>query len=328
MGTNGTDIAAEPRLEEEMFHSQKVDYSQAPGPLDKTAARKRELDNRVPDAESVQFAGAADPVETAGDFALAPLVDKIAYGIAMGLVEAVKDLKHYIASETRKVGDTVDRRLDTLQASLQDLSNFVGEQRATNVAMQDQLQQLTVAGAGLRETAARQEADLEKLRTEAREFSASVSQRIDISTASLQESDARQAGELEALRTETTAFSSSVSQRIDVTVAALQESDARQAGDLAVLQNETRTLFQSVSERIDGFCKELGVQQEDIAAVTATLCTFSSRVDALVERLDRQGDAVRSMYTAYSQRETELEQLVDGLARLRAYPTPLPTNAL
>ena len=86
MGTNGTDIAAELRLDEEKLHIQKVDYSQAPGPMDKTAARKRALDNRAPDAEYVQFAGVADPVETAKDFALAPLVDKIAYGIAIGLV--------------------------------------------------------------------------------------------------------------------------------------------------------------------------------------------------------------------------------------------------
>jgi chromosome segregation ATPase len=328
MGTNGTDIAAEPRLEEEIFHNQKVDHSQAPGPLDKTPARKRALDNRVPDAECLRSAGGADPVETAEDFVLAPLVDKIAYGIARGLVVAMKELENHIASETRKVGDTVDRRLDTLQISLQDLSLFVREQRATNIATQDQLQQLTVAAAGLRETDARQAAELEALRTEAREFSASVSQRIDISTASLQESDARQGSELEGLRTETRAFSSSVSQRIDVTVAALQESDARQAADLAALQNETRALFQSVSERIDSLCKEFGVQQEDIAAVKATLCTFCSRVGALAERLDRQADAFRSMSTAYSQRETELEQLVDGLARLRAYPTPLPTTGL
>ena len=111
-------------------------------------------------------------------------------------------------------------------------------------------------------------------------------------------------------------------------MAALQESDARQAADLAALQNETRAHSQAVSERIDSLCKELGVHQEDIAAVKATLCTFCSRVDALVERLDRQAEAVRSMCTAYSQRETELEQLVDGLARLRAYPTPLPANGL
>src|ERR1019366_10157322 len=280
MGTNGTDIAAEPRLEEEKFSIQKMDHSQPLGPLDKTPARKRALDNRVPDAEYLRSAGGADPVETAEDFVLAPLVDKIAYGIARGLVVAMKELENHIASETRKVGDTVDRRLDTLQISLQDLSLFVREQRATNIATQDQLQQLTVAAAGLRETDARQAAELEALRTEAREFSACVSQRIDISTASLQESDARQGSELEALRTETRASSSSVSQRIDVTVAALQESDARQAADLAGLQNETRALFQSVSERIDSLCKEYGVHQEDIAAVKATLCTFCTRVDA------------------------------------------------
>jgi hypothetical protein len=51
-------------------------------------------------------------------------------------------------------------------------------------------------------------------------------------------------------------------------------------------------------------------------------------VDAFVERLDKQADVLRSMCSTYSQRETELEQLVDGLARLRAYPAPAPTNGL
>jgi chromosome segregation ATPase len=140
---------------------------------------------------------------------------------------------------------------------LQDVSKFVGEQRSTNIAVQDQLR----------------------------------------------ETDARHAAAL-----------ASVSQRIDTSVAALQ--------------NETKALSQSVSERIDSLCKELGVHQEDIGAVKATLSTVCSRVDAIVERLDRQADAFRSMHTAYSQRETELEQLVDGLARLRAYSTPLPANGL
>jgi chromosome segregation ATPase len=196
-------------------------------------------------------------METSDNFALAPIVDKIAYGIAKGLVVAVKELENHIANETRKVGDAVGRRLDTLQISLQDVSKFVGEQRSTNIAVQDQLR----------------------------------------------ETDARHAAAL-----------ASVSQRIDTSVAALQ--------------NETKALSQSVSERIDSLCKELGVHQEDIGAVKATLSTVCSRVDAIVERLDRQADAFRSMHTAYSQRETELEQLVDGLARLRAYSTPLPANGL
>jgi chromosome segregation ATPase len=324
MGTNGTDIAAEPRLEEEIFRLPKADHSQALGHFDKAAVRRRALDNAAPETEYLRSAGGADAIETGEAFALAPLVDKIAYGIAKGLVVAVKELEHHIASETRKVGDSVDRRLDMLQTSLQDVSKFIGEQRATNIAVQEQLQQITIADASLRETDARQTAELEALRTETREFSATVSHRIDVSSALLQESDARQTSAVEALRMETSA----VSKRLDVTVAGLQECDTRQAADLAALQNETRAFSQAVSERIDEMCKDMGFQQEDIAAIKATLCTFSSNLDTLVDRLDRQADAVRSMYSAYSQRETELEQLVDGLARLRAYPTPLPTNGL
>jgi chromosome segregation ATPase len=219
-------------------------------------------------------------------------VDKIAFDIARGLVAAVKELEHHLAGETRKVGEAVERRLGSLQIGLEELSRFVGEQQSTNGAVQDQLQQLTAAGADLREGSARQAAELETLRTEARDFSTAVSARFDI------------------------------------TSAARQESDAGHATNLAAVRDETRTSFQSVAERIDNLCRDLGVQQEDAAVAKTTLCTICSRVDAFVERLDRQADAVRSLYTAYSQRETELEQIVDGLARLRAYPAPPLTNEL
>ncbi len=285
MGINGTDFAAE----------QKNDQVRSSGPLDRTAMG-------LP-GENLRSTGELKPAESTGDFALAPLVDKIAYSIARGLVVAVKELEDHIGNETRKVGDAVDRRLDTLQATLEDLSRFVGDQHATNAAVQDHLQQLA---AGVRESDARQAAD----------------------SASLKDADAQQTSRLEALRVETTALSTSLSERIDLATSAQQESAAKQAADLTALQTETRAFSQTVSERIDGVCKDLGIQQEDIAAIKETLGAFSSRVDALVERLDRQADAVRSMCTAYSQRETELEQLVDGLARLRAYPTPLPANRL
>ncbi len=258
MATNGTTLTAEPRL----------------------------------DAVYLRPGGTAEAVESPESFVLAPLVDKIAYGIARGLVVAMKELEQHIASETRKVGDAVDRRLDTLQASFQEVSKFVTEQHATNTAVQDQLQQLAAVDAGLREADARQEAQTESLRAETREFSNAVSQRIDSS------------------------------------VTALQESDARQSDALAVLENETRTLARSLTQQIEAVCKEVGIQQEDMAAVKGALTAFSSRMDGFVDRLDRQADAVRSMYTAYSQRETELEQLVTGLARLRANPAPMPSNGL
>jgi chromosome segregation ATPase len=169
--------------------------------------------------------------EAAHDLALAPLVDKIAYGLARGLVIAMKELENHIASETRKVSENLGRRLDTLQASVQDLTGAVSEQR-------DHCRQL------------------------------------DAITASLKEADARQLAEIDSLR------------------------------------------------------KDAGVQQEDIAAVKGSLSEFCVRVDAVVERLDKQAEALRSMYATYAQRETELEQLVDGLARLRSYPAPKSANGL
>jgi len=255
MATNGVELAA--------------DHAQAFGPLDKTVARKRPAEND-------------DAAHIAEDFALAPLVDKIAYGIARGLVVAVKELEQHIASETRKVGDAVDRRLDALQVSMQELAKFVADQQSLNTSVQGQLETLS---------------------------------------ANLREADVRQTAAVETLRSETTAFSTSATERIDAAVAAQRESDQRRETEMAELSK-------SLLERIETLCKDLGVQQEDIAAIKTTLAAYSTRTDALVQRLDRQAEVVRSMYTAYSQRETELEQLVDGLARLRAFPAPMPSNGL
>ena len=74
--------------------------------------------------------------------------------------------------------------------------------------------------------------------------------------------------------------------------------------------------------------KELSVHQEDITAIKSTLGAFTTTVEGLVQRLDRQADALRSLCASYAQRETELESLVDGLARLRSYPAPAPTDRL
>jgi chromosome segregation ATPase len=234
MATNGREIAAE-----------------IGATLDRPPVRRRAAEHWTQDEYVRQ--PAVDPMETAAGFALAPLVDKIAYTIARGLVVAVKELEDHIAAETRKVGDSVDKRMDTLQATLAELTKFAGEQQTTNAAVDGTLQELN---SGLRETENKRVADVETLRKEARESASAVSQRIE------------------------------------------------------------------------GVCRELGVHQEDIAALKSTLTVFSSRVDGLVERLDRQAETVRSMCSAYSQRETELEQLVDGLARLRAFPTPVPSTGI
>ncbi len=236
--------------------------------------------------------GSQERVEIAADSHFGPLVDKIALGIARALVRAVKDLEYHVANEARKAGEAAEHRLDSLQNSSQELFRFVGEQIATNGAVHDQLQQLTAGSAELREGQARHWAELETIRAEARDFSAAVYGRLDAAAA------------------------------------ALQESEARQSGNLAAFGDETRASYQSIAERIDNLCRDLGVQQDDVSITKTTVCTISSRVDAFVERLDRQADAIRSLHTASAHRENELEQIVDGLTRLRAHPMPQPPNEL
>lgn len=248
--------------------------------------------------------------EAAAQLALAPLVDKIAYGFARGLVVALKELENHIASETRKVGDTVGRRLDTLQASFQDLTGVVSEQRAVSLAVQEQCHELALGTASLRESDSRQAEELNALRAETKAASVEVSGRID------------------SLGKDLGARQDEAGQRLDSLAATLQQSDARHSSELQVLRTETREQSAAISERIDTVCRELGVQQEDVEVVKTTLSGLSSRVDVVVERLDRQADALRSIYSTYAQRETELEQLVDGLARLRSYAAPVPTKAL
>ena len=173
--------------------------------------------NAQPDSGQAVAAEAAAPEQPVSEPALAPLVDRIAHGFAKSLVMALKELEKHIAAETRKVGDSLERRLDTLQAS-------ISEQRSLSLS--------------------------------------------------------------------------------------LRESDARQDAELAALRSE------------------LSVQQEDIGVIKSTLSGLSSRSDSLLERLDRQAETLRSMCGTYAQRETELEQLVEGLARLRAFPAPPPTQGL
>jgi chromosome segregation ATPase len=227
-----------------------------------------------------------------GETALAPVVDKLAFGIAKGVVALVRELEGHIAAETRKVGEAIDRRLDTIQASLQQLSRFAEEQRAANTAMQDRIQQLTNADASLRETTLTQSAELERLGKQAAEFS------------------------------------SSVAERIEGTAAALRAADTRHNSALETLRNETLSLSSDNARRIDELLRDLGVYQEDMAALKEPVGTLFARVDSLIERMDRQADAFRSMNAAYSQRESELEQVMDGLARLRTYKTSLPANGL
>lgn len=190
------------------------------------------------------------------ELALAPLAEKLGYGLASIFAVAMRDLEDHIATETRKVGDAVGRRLDTLQASLQDVAAAVSEQQSAGLSVQARCEQLAAAAESL------------------------------------------------------------------------HECDARHEAQLTAFRNEMREISTSVSERIDALSREVGVQQEEIGAVKSTLGDISSRVDTLVDRLDRQAEAIRSMCATSAQRETELDQLMEGLTRLKSSRAALPAGRL
>src|SRR5204863_797254 len=130
---------------------------------------------------------------------------------------------------------------------------------------------------------------------------------IDTAVAALEQADDHQKADIAGAR-----------ELIDAQTAALRDAEARQATEAAALRNEAKSFSASVAEQIGALHSEIAVQQDDIAALKTGLSGFSSRVDALLERLDKQAEAVHSMYLTYAQRESELEHLIEGLTRLRA----------
>jgi chromosome segregation ATPase len=295
--------------------------------IDVTAEQGMEA-SRLSRPESKQDQGAAQtahgipPVPDSPEFALLPLVDKIAYAFAGGLIVAMRELESHIAGETQKVNDNVDRRLGALQAAIQELSAALSEERSLGVAIQEKCRELEATTVSLQETDERQESELQALRAEAAATSVSTAGRFEAASASLLDTEARQKSEIDGLRVESRNSSDSLSGMIAETAATLQEADARLVADISAARSETRDSSKALSDRLEALTKDLMVQQDDLAALKNSVTGFCTTVDGFSERLSRQSEALRSMFAAYSQRETQLEQLVDGLTRLRTNPAP------
>jgi chromosome segregation ATPase len=189
--------------------------------------------------------GCQDQVETGHDFAFEPLVNRIAFGIARELASAVKQVEHHIGGEARKLAEAVEHRLDSFQIA--------------NSAVHDHLQQLATADAGLWEATNRQAAELETLRTEARDFSTAVFGRFDETVAALQ-------GEMNVSL-------QPVWERIDNLSRNL---DARQE-DIAA----TKSTLDAISSRADAFVERLDRQADAVRS----LHTSSSHRDAELEQI-------------------------------------------
>jgi chromosome segregation ATPase len=273
--------------------------------------REREMAPQQTRAQEPHPASQERPAAAVADqeLALAPLVDHVAYGFARVLVAAMKELETHIGNENRKLGENVGERLDSLQASVNELAGAALDQRSASRAIMDKFESLEAATVSLKDADNRRHEEISALRTEVAAAAEGAAVRIDSAVTALEQADDHQKIEIASVRV-----------LMDAQTAALRDAEAREASDVAALRDEAKAFSASTTERIEVLHSEIAVQQEDIAALKTGLSSFGSRVDALLERLDKQAEAVHSMYLTYSQRESELEHLIEGLTRLRSVP--------
>jgi len=108
-------------------------------------------------------------------------------------------------------------------------------------------------------------------------------------------------------------------------VASLQQHEARREDQFQTLGQQTRELTAALSQQGETFSAQLGQHQGEIAGLKSAVSEVSPRVDTLAERLDRQAEAIRSIYETLVRREAALDQLADVITRLRgsiAAPAP------
>ena len=122
----------------------------------------------------------------------------------------------------------------------------------------------------------------------------------------------------EHLTVETRALGRSIEQRLDTAAAGIELVAARHESEIGAVRAEVRELKSSLTERIDSLCARVDVEHQELGALQSTVDGVSPRVNALVERLDRQAGAIRSIYDAQTMRENALDQLGEVLAKLKA----------
>ena len=144
------------------------------------------------------------------------------------------------------------------------------------------------------------------------------------------------------LTTETRALGASFQQQLErLTEMAVDQKSAtaaasesfRRAGErhdaeLRDLRAQFQQFSSVTSERLDAVCSRAGVQQEELAALQTSVLGVSPRVTALVDRLDRQADAIRSMYDGQALRETVLDEVMGVLGRLKTGTPAVPADQL
>jgi hypothetical protein len=169
--------------------------------------------------------------------------------------------------------------------------HVVGESRKINTSLEQQLERLQVTVNSLEQLRAKFE-HLSEAVTEARSDSTAVirtQQQLSANVATLGETSARHDKEIGAVRGETEA-----------------------------LRAEAKDYATVVAHQMDALSARLGLHQEELTGLKSTVAEISRKVAGFIDRMDRQGEVIRTITDSQARRAAALDEVLGVLTRLRA----------
>jgi chromosome segregation ATPase len=217
-----------------------------------------------------------------------------------------------IASMAGKLADGLAK---ILLGAFQELEiHIVGESRRLSTSFEQQLTRLHTAVESLGQLKVRFEHLAESV-SEQQTSGLAIGQKYDQLSAavtSLQDASTRHETEIGALRGET---------------GSLREKADTLRGETTALRDDAKKFTTGIIQQMDGLAARLGLQQEDLSGLKATVSDISRKVGGFGERLDRQAEIIRSLSDSQTRRAEVLDELLGVLTRLKTPVEPLAAAA-
>jgi chromosome segregation ATPase len=224
---------------------------------------------------------------------MANMAGKLADGLSKILTGAFEELERHIVGESRKVSSSIELQVERLRATVESLGH-----------LQVKLEHLTEAV------------------SEQRSAGASIGQKyqqVSASVTAIEEVTGRHEKEIGAIRADTTAL------RGEATVLRTETGALR--GETSALRTEAKDFSTVMMHQMDGLSARMGLHQEELGGLKTTVSDISRKVAGFIERVDRQGDVLRTLNETQVRRAAALDELLGVLMRLKAPAEPLVAAA-
>ncbi len=253
--------------------------------------------------------GSDDPEEREGEEDLrSNVAGNLAMGLARVLVAAIRDLEAE-SNQERAHFEAMVRdhqvKLDQALAAISEIKHRLESELVPGFAL------LYESEGERQKTIERQNAAIDGWKSE---------------TAERQARQETLAQEHQAKLDQALAVIGEIRQRLDGELApgldALREADAERQKTLEDHKAALDALKTQALDQVERLAARLQAQEEELASLRPAFTDMSPRLSAVVERLDRQAEAIRNICDAGAQREGLLDELADVVARLKSSRNP------